>query len=242
MGVQTWRDVLERITQIWIISCSLDLSKTMSVDRRHVAVDSYCPVLVFISGQQLSTDAKAPVDSQFSRQFRSPTDAAFGQILWAPLYFKPLLNTSKGGNATLHPLTFLQKVNPPLYQSQNPYFPPELKSPSLPLSFSSSSFCLPPLLKDHLYSDLSTPTAPRKKLCATRQRHASPEAGEASRALAERRSKCRDDRLPELIVSQGLHLTRVRRVFQRFVQPRYVDFISMEDMFQGLQPLFDTQG
>ncbi|MQL82183.1 hypothetical protein Taro_014650 [Colocasia esculenta] len=100
------------------------------------------------------------------------------------------------------------------------------KNRNLQASLCSSP--LPPLVfllsRVHSHSDLSTPMAPRKNLCATCERHASPEADEGFRAPAEHRSKHRDDRLPELLVPQGLHLTRVWGTFQCIVQPRYVNF------------------
>ncbi|MQL97702.1 hypothetical protein Taro_030403, partial [Colocasia esculenta] len=82
----------------------------------------------------------------------------------------------------------------------------------------------------------------RRKLCASCQRPTSSEAGEGSRAPAERRSKHQADRLPELIIPPDLQLTRVRGVLKKFVQPRYVDFPSLEDMFEGMESLFATQG
>ncbi|MQL69074.1 hypothetical protein Taro_001363 [Colocasia esculenta] len=60
--------------------------------------------------------------------------------------------------------------------------------------------------------------APKSKLLA-RRRRAPTDAGESSRAPSERRSKHREDRLPELIVPQGLHLIRPIGTFKKIVQP-----------------------
>ncbi|MQM07577.1 hypothetical protein Taro_040418 [Colocasia esculenta] len=48
--------------------------------------------------------------------------------------------------------------------------------------------------------------------------------------------------MPELLIPPDLQLTRVRGVFKKFIQPQYVDFVLLEDMFEGLETLFDTQG
>ncbi|MQM15656.1 hypothetical protein Taro_048606 [Colocasia esculenta] len=77
-----------------------------------------------------------------------------------------------------------------------------------------------------------------RKMVASRQCYSSQEAGDSSRALVEHRSKHRADRIPELIVPPNLTLHKVRGVFKKFVQPRYVDFPSLEDMFEGLEPSF----
>ncbi|MQL87571.1 hypothetical protein Taro_020117 [Colocasia esculenta] len=50
------------------------------------------------------------------------------------------------------------------------------------------------------------------------------------RAPVERRSKHRDDRLSKLIVPPNLKLVKVLNTFTKFVQPRYVDFVSLENM------------
>ncbi|MQL81988.1 hypothetical protein Taro_014454, partial [Colocasia esculenta] len=86
---------------------------------------------------------------------------------------------------------------------------------------------------------ISFSIAPKGKCLVSHRCSLSPEAGEGSRAPSERWSKHRDDRLSEILIPQGLHLTRV---WGSFVQPCYVDFVSLEDMFPSLQPLFDTQG
>ncbi|MQM08783.1 hypothetical protein Taro_041644 [Colocasia esculenta] len=76
---------------------------------------------------------------------------------------------------------------------------------------------------------------------ASRRRPRSPKAGQGSRAPAERRTKHREDRLPELIIPHNLQLLGVHGTFTKFVQPRYVDFVSLEALFPRLQPLFDIQ-
>ncbi|MQM08893.1 hypothetical protein Taro_041750 [Colocasia esculenta] len=76
----------------------------------------------------------------------------------------------------------------------------------------------------------------------SRRRPASSHTGEDSRAPDERRTKHRDDHLPELIIPPRLKLTRVQGTFTTFVPPRYVDFPSLADLFPNLQPLFDIQG
>ncbi|MQL70490.1 hypothetical protein Taro_002820 [Colocasia esculenta] len=100
----------------------------------------------------------------------------------------------------------------------------------------------PPLHRDPPLSDLTFSMAPKGKRAVPRQRPISPKVGEGSRATTEHRTKHWDDRLPELIVPPNLHTSRVWGTFTKFVQPRYVHFESLEDMFPGLQPLFDTQG
>ncbi|MQL86869.1 hypothetical protein Taro_019402 [Colocasia esculenta] len=92
-----------------------------------------------------------------------------------------------------------------------------------------------------LHSNLLFLTAPKGKRLTSRRRPLSPEAGEGSGVPTERRSKHRDDRLPELIVPPNLQLIKVIGTFTKFLQPRYVDFVSLEDMFHDLQPLFDVQ-
>ncbi|MQL85537.1 hypothetical protein Taro_018051 [Colocasia esculenta] len=92
------------------------------------------------------------------------------------------------------------------------------------------------------HSDLTFSMAPPSKRLASRRRPISPKADNGSRAPAERRSKHRDDWLLELIVSPNRQTSKVRGSFTKFVQPRFVDFKSLEDMFPSLQPLFDTQG
>ncbi|MQL77989.1 hypothetical protein Taro_010399 [Colocasia esculenta] len=84
--------------------------------------------------------------------------------------------------------------------------------------------------------------ASKAKKMVSRRRPASSEAGEGSRAPAECRTKHWDDWLPELVVPARLNLTRAKGSFTKFVQPRYVDFTSLADLFPNLQPLFDTQG
>ncbi|MQL72952.1 hypothetical protein Taro_005279, partial [Colocasia esculenta] len=69
-------------------------------------------------------------------------------------------------------------------------------------------------------SCLSFFMAPKGKRLIPRRSPISPAIGEGSGAPAQRRSKHRDDRLSELIVPQGLHLTRVQGTFTKFVQPR----------------------
>ncbi|MQM08242.1 hypothetical protein Taro_041096 [Colocasia esculenta] len=65
---------------------------------------------------------------------------------------------------------------------------------------------------------MRSPMESQRKLRASRQRPTLSEAGE------------------------DLQLTRVRGVFQRFIQPQYVDFLSLEDMFEGKEFVFATQG
>ncbi|MQM06733.1 hypothetical protein Taro_039560, partial [Colocasia esculenta] len=84
--------------------------------------------------------------------------------------------------------------------------------------------------------------APKGNKLASRRRPLSPQASEGFGAPAEHRTKHCDDRLPELVVPRGLQLTMVPGTFSKFVQPRYVDFPSLGDMFPNLLPLFDTQG
>ncbi|MQL71079.1 hypothetical protein Taro_003379 [Colocasia esculenta] len=81
----------------------------------------------------------------------------------------------------------------------------------------------------------------RRKMVAPRERKPSQEADDTSRATAERRSKHRADRTPEVHVPQNLDLCRVCGVFKKIMQPRYVDFSSLEDMFEGLEDLFEKQ-
>ena len=83
--------------------------------------------------------------------------------------------------------------------------------------------------------------APKSKLLA-RRRRAPTDARESSRGPSERRSKHREDRLPELIGPQGLRLIRPNGTFKKIVQSRYVDFESLAPMFPSLLPYFDTQG
>ncbi|MQL93677.1 hypothetical protein Taro_026322 [Colocasia esculenta] len=66
--------------------------------------------------------------------------------------------------------------------------------------------------------------------------------GQSSRAPAERRSKYRDDRLPELNVPSNINMLKVNDVFKKIIQPRYVNFPSLEKMFPGLSTLFEEQG
>ncbi|MQM18405.1 hypothetical protein Taro_051396 [Colocasia esculenta] len=84
--------------------------------------------------------------------------------------------------------------------------------------------------------------ASKAKKLVSHRRPASSKVGEGSRAPAERRTKHRDDRLPELVVPPHLNLTWDKGSFTKFVQPQYVDFTSLADLFPNLQPLFDTQG
>ncbi|MQM00704.1 hypothetical protein Taro_033447 [Colocasia esculenta] len=91
-------------------------------------------------------------------------------------------------------------------------------------------------------SDLTFSMAPKGKRLVSRRHPTSSALGEGSEAPAERRSKHRDDRLPELLVPPNRQTYKVRGSFTKFVQPRFVEFESLEDMFPSLQPLFDTQG
>ncbi|MQL98713.1 hypothetical protein Taro_031428 [Colocasia esculenta] len=84
--------------------------------------------------------------------------------------------------------------------------------------------------------------ASKGKRLASRRHPLSPEVGEGSTAPVECRSKHRDDCLLELIVPHNLNTSRVWGTFTKFVQPRFVHFESLEDMFPRLRPLFDTQG
>ncbi|MQM09057.1 hypothetical protein Taro_041928, partial [Colocasia esculenta] len=77
----------------------------------------------------------------------------------------------------------------------------------------------------------------RRKMVSARQRKPSEEAGDTSRATAERRSKHTADRTPEVHVPENLDLCRVAGVFKKIMQPRYVNFASLEDMFEGLEDL-----
>ncbi|MQM10018.1 hypothetical protein Taro_042903, partial [Colocasia esculenta] len=100
----------------------------------------------------------------------------------------------------------------------------------------------PPLHRDPPLSNITFLMDSKGKRAVPRQRPISPKVGEGSRATAECRTKHRDDHLPELTVPPNPNISRVWGTFTKFVQPRYVDFESLEDMFPGLQPLFDTQG
>ncbi|MQL73688.1 hypothetical protein Taro_006054 [Colocasia esculenta] len=84
-----------------------------------------------------------------------------------------------------------------------------------------------------LHSNLLFLMAPKGKHPTSHRRPLSSEAGEGSGALVERRSKHRDDRLPKLIVPPNLKLVKILDTLTKFVQPRYVDFVSLEDMFPG---------
>ncbi|MQL85019.1 hypothetical protein Taro_017550 [Colocasia esculenta] len=77
----------------------------------------------------------------------------------------------------------------------------------------------------------------RRKMVSARQRKPSEEAGDTSRATAERRSKHMADRTPEVHVPENLDLCRVAGIFKKIMQPRYVNFASLEDMFEGLEDL-----
>ncbi|MQM15699.1 hypothetical protein Taro_048651 [Colocasia esculenta] len=76
----------------------------------------------------------------------------------------------------------------------------------------------------------------------TAGKHSVEGEGQSSRAPAERRTKFRDDRLPELNVPSNIKLHKVNGVFKKIIQPRYMDFRSVEDMFPGLTKLFEEQG
>ncbi|MQM11232.1 hypothetical protein Taro_044136, partial [Colocasia esculenta] len=106
-----------------------------------------------------------------------------------------------------------------------------------PLSFSATILLLssPFLLLLHL--TMST----RRKMVAPRERKPSQEVGDTSRATAERRSKHRADRTPEVHVPQNLDLCSIRGVFKKIMQPRYMNVASLEDMFEGLEDLFEKQ-
>ncbi|MQL76556.1 hypothetical protein Taro_008939, partial [Colocasia esculenta] len=122
---------------------------------------------------------------------------------------------------TLHPLTFLQKVVPSVFHPSSLQNLPLYIFSLLLLSSSSCLAPLPgssPLYASHLPWLREVSFMPHVSV----QPHLKP--------------------VKELLVPPGLRLTRVRGVFQKFIQPRYVDFVSLEDMFDGLQPLFDTQG
>ncbi|MQL92855.1 hypothetical protein Taro_025488, partial [Colocasia esculenta] len=76
----------------------------------------------------------------------------------------------------------------------------------------------------------------------TAGKHSVEGEGQSSRAPVERRTKFRDDRLPELNVPSNIKLRKVKGVFKKIIQPWYVDFRSVEDMFPGLTKLFEEQG
>ncbi|MQM02880.1 hypothetical protein Taro_035650 [Colocasia esculenta] len=79
---------------------------------------------------------------------------------------------------------------------------------------------------------------PSKKLASRRR----PSSSQADRAEAERKTKHRDDHLPELVVPPRLHLTHSKGTHTKFVQQWYVEFESLAVMFPNLQPLFVSQG
>ncbi|MQM16268.1 hypothetical protein Taro_049224 [Colocasia esculenta] len=105
------------------------------------------------------------------------------------------------------------------------------------LSTEPSSTFLVPLI--HPCPNISM--APKAKKLASRRRPSSSRAGDDDRATAERRMKLRDDCLPELVVPPRLNITHSKGTHTKFVQPRYVNFESLADLFPNLQPLFDTQ-
>ncbi|MQM04467.1 hypothetical protein Taro_037264 [Colocasia esculenta] len=192
-----------------------------------------------IAWVELSTATRLLSTAGSQGQFRSPNGVLFGWILWGPFYFKLSFTFFKRTPTTPSPFY-------PLYNT----FLPSLTlissiqgtGPQSLVLFASPSSGSHPLLRDLSHPNHSSFMASKGKRVASRRQPLSSEAGEGSRALAERRSKHRDDCLPELIVPPNCQTAKVRGSFSKFVQPRYMDFVSLENMFPGLQPLFDTQG
>ncbi|MQM15379.1 hypothetical protein Taro_048325 [Colocasia esculenta] len=119
-------------------------------------------------------------------------------------------------------------ISPLISSSSSPN--PSLPPPGLKIRSVSDDLAAPRLRSLHspfpsTILTLLLEMAPKTKIL-TRRRRASTDSGESSRAPSERRSKHHEDRLPELIVPQGLHLIQVKGTFKKLVQSRCT---SMKD-------------
>ncbi|MQL68656.1 hypothetical protein Taro_000925 [Colocasia esculenta] len=81
-----------------------------------------------------------------------------------------------------------------------------------------------------IYIEIPPLVAPSAKKMASRRRPWSFEAGQGSRAIAEHWTKHREDHLTELIIPPTLRLLDAHGTFTKVVQPRYIDFVSLEDI------------
>ncbi|MQL96318.1 hypothetical protein Taro_028992 [Colocasia esculenta] len=171
--------------------------------------------------------------------FGSPTGGHVGRISWVPILLNPSPLSLKGPHDSFPPFP-LSKNPSSLPLHQNPPSPGRKRRVCLFVSFlllvSPSSFHIP------LYSEILLSDGSQEKKLVSHRCPRSPQAGEGSRAHTECQTKHWDDRLSELVIPLNMEFLPVHGTFTKFVQPRYIDFVSLENMFPGLQPLFDTQG
>ncbi|MQM16858.1 hypothetical protein Taro_049819 [Colocasia esculenta] len=126
------------------------------------------------------------------------------------------------GPSTIINVRLPTTISPLISSSSSPN--PSLSPPGLKIRSVSDDLAAPRLRSLHspfpnAILNFLLQMAPKTKIL-TRRRRASTDAGESSTAPSDHRSKHHEDRLPELIVPQGLHLIWVHGTFKKLVQSR----------------------